>query len=629
MRIADLIHKFIVATESGRGRRLLWLCASCLALAGLVLWYDVWAYHGFSAPEAMDSAQLARNIADGHGFTTQCIVPLRLYLLQSQARARGQNQPAAIGQGGFYTELATAPVYPTVLAGLMKLLKPDRHMETKKVFWSRNGAFQRYAPEFLIAVFNQCLLLLAVMLTFFLAGKWFDATVAWLSALVMLGSSELWQFSVSGLSTILLLLIFLGLTLSLSVIESQARMEAPNQRRLVRLALTAGALMGLGMLTRYSFGWLIIPVLAFLAWFGGARRKVLMLATGGVFIVIIAPWLVRNYLQSGHLFGIAGFAVLEETGLFPGLTLLQSMNPPMASAEMHGGWLFLVLHKLLHNLLAIFQGDLPHLAGWAGVLFFAGLLLGFRNPTPRRLRYFTLMCLAVFVLAQALGRTWLSDATPGFNSENLLVLLTPMVVIFGCAFFLTLLEQMTLPNLETRYAVMILVVGLLCLPFITTFFPPRPRMVAYPPFYPPEIQRVSSWLGPDELMMSDMPWAVAWYGQHTCISLSRDTQDDFSAINDYFQTVKGVYLTSLTLDDKYFSSVLRSDHGGWNRLVQGFVLRDAVDRELAVDPTDALSRITLTPKSRTDFLEGFPLRTAKSLDAGLFFTDRPRWTESH
>ena len=130
-------------------------------------------------------------------------------------------------------------------------------------------------------------------------------------------------------------------------------------------------------------------------------------------------------------------------------------------------------------------------------------------------------------------------------------------------------------------------------------------------------------------MMSDMPWAVAWYGQHTCISLSRDTQDDFSAINDYFQPVKGVYLTSLTLDDKYFSNVLRSDHGGWNRLVQGFVLRDAVDRELAAAPTDALSRITLTPKSRTDFLEGFPLRTAKSLDAGLFFTDRPRWSESH
>jgi len=130
-------------------------------------------------------------------------------------------------------------------------------------------------------------------------------------------------------------------------------------------------------------------------------------------------------------------------------------------------------------------------------------------------------------------------------------------------------------------------------------------------------------------MMSDMPWAVAWYGRHPCISLSRDTQDNFSAVNDYFQPVKGVYLTTLTLDDKYFSNVLRSDPGGWNRLVQGFVIRDAVDNALSASPEDALSRIRVAPKSQTDFLEGFPLRTAKSLDAGLFFTDRPRWPESH
>jgi hypothetical protein len=109
----------------------------------------------------------------------------------------------------------------------------------------------------------------------------------------------------------------------------------------------------------------------------------------------------------------------------------------------------------LHNALEILQNDLPHLGGWAGVLFFAGLLLGFRNPAPRRLRYFTLMCLAVFGVVQALARTWLSDATPDLNSENMLVLLTPLVVIFGIAFFLTLLDQITPPNLELRYAVMI------------------------------------------------------------------------------------------------------------------------------------------------------------------------------
>jgi hypothetical protein len=48
--------------------------------------------------------------------------------------------------------------------------------------------------------------------------------------------------------------------------------------------------------------------------------------------------------------------------------------------------------------------------------------------------------------------------------------------------------------------------------------------------------------------------------------LSRDTQDDFFAINDYFQPVKGVYLTSLTLDDKFFPMCCVPTTT-WNRLV--------------------------------------------------------------
>jgi len=604
MRIVDLVQKTITELESTGGRRLMWVFAGCLALAGLILWYDVWSYRGFSAPEAMDAAQVARNLADGHGYSTQCIVPLRLYLMHSNDRNGAAPQQALGNQGGYYADLGNPPFYPTLLAGLLKWLNPNRQIVTKNGFWAQNGHFLRYKPEFIIAIFNQLLLMVAVGLTFVLAKRWFDTTVGWLAALVTLGSNELWQFSTSGLSTLLVLVIFLGLTFCLSEIESQVRAETTNPRRLFRLAIATGVMMALGTLTRYSFGWLILPVLIFLAAFGGARRMNLIFPMGGMFALVVTPWLVRNYEISGHFFGLTGYALLEGTSLFPGLTLLQSANPPMAGAETRGGWLNLILHKLLNNGMAIFQKDLPHLGGWAGILFFAGLLLGFRKPAPRRLRYFLLMCLSCFVVVQALGRTWLSEATPDLNSENLLVLLTPLVVIFGTAFFLTLLEQMTLPNLATRYAAMIFVTAVLCLPFMATFLPPKPRPLAYPPYYPPEIQKVANWLAPDELMMSDMPWAVAWYGQHDCISLSRDTQENFSAINDYFQPVKGVYLTSMTLDDKFFTSVLRAEHDGWNRLVLNFVIKDAVDQQLAANPGDDLSNITIGPKSQRDFLNG-------------------------
>jgi 4-amino-4-deoxy-L-arabinose transferase-like glycosyltransferase len=628
MTLSNRIQSLILTLESGKGNRWLWILAATLAVAALLVWYDAWAYRGFSAPDAMDAAQVARNLAEGHGFTTQSISPFRLYLAEQKNHTAGLRPALAAQPGGYYPDEVNPPVYPIVLAGLLKLTHPDWSLDPKKNFWSVNGHFLRYQPEFFIAIFNQLLLLAAVVLTFLLAQKWFDPQAAWLAALVTLGSNELWQFSSSGLSTLLLLVIFLALTLCLTRLEGFARAEIPDHRRLVKLALAAGALAGLGLLTRYAFGWLIIPVWVFLRFFGGPRGKQLSRLAVGVFALVVTPWLVRNYWSSGELFGRAGYAVLEGTSLFPGMTLLQTSNPAMAGAMTQGGWLSLVLHKLAHNAVPIFQNDLPRLGGWAAMLFFAGLLLGFRNSAPRRLRYFTLMCLVVFVFVQALGRTWLSDLTPDVNSENLLVLLSPLLIIFGSAFFLTLLDQMNLPNRETRFAALILLVTLLCLPFITGFLPPRPRPVAYPPYYPPEIERVSSWLGPDELMMSDAPWAVAWYGRHPCITLSRDTQADFSAVNDYLQPVKGIYLTSLTLDDQFFANVLRSPPDGWSHLVLNFILKDAVDQALAADGGDALSHIRIAPPVPTDYLNGFPLRTARSLDAGLFFTDHPRWSKS-
>ena len=109
-------------------------------------------------------------------------------------------------------------------------------------------------------MFNEILLLAVVVLTFFLARKLFDAGVAWLSAILMLGCELLWRFSVSGLSTMLLMVIFLGLTWCLLQIEEMAREPQPRPSRLLGLAVAAGVLTGVGALTRYAFGWAIIPV---------------------------------------------------------------------------------------------------------------------------------------------------------------------------------------------------------------------------------------------------------------------------------------------------------------------------------------------------------------------------------
>ena len=82
MPLSELIQRLIHILEAGAGSRYLRAFVLGLAVVGLALVYDLRAYRNFGTQEAMDSAQLARNIADGKGYTTLFIRPFSLYLVQ-------------------------------------------------------------------------------------------------------------------------------------------------------------------------------------------------------------------------------------------------------------------------------------------------------------------------------------------------------------------------------------------------------------------------------------------------------------------------------------------------------------------------------------------------------------------
>jgi hypothetical protein len=605
MMISERIQRVIHALEVGVFSRWLQFLPLVVAVIGLAVLYDLNAYRSFNSVEAMDAAQVARNVAEGRGYTTDFIRPFSVYLIQKHNHEvhKGEiqltNSVDFAEINGAHPDLANAPVYPTVLAGLIKLSPPNWDAGNHKPFWSEGGRFLRYQAEFRIAILNQLLLVVVVALTFLIAKKLFDAQAAWLAALLTLGADLLWKFSVSGQSTLLLLVIFLGLIWCLVKIEELGRAAKPQVRNLFLLAVTAGVLTGAGMLTRYAFGWTIVPVVAFLALFGGVRRPGLAITAFLAFVLAVTPWIIRNLAVSGTLFGTAGYAIVEGTFAFPGSRLMQSVNPDLTSAY----WLRPYMRKFIENSRFILQGDLLRIGGnWVAMLFFSGLLLGLRNVAARRMRYFTLMCLGVFVVAQALGRTQLSTISHDINSENLLVLLTPLAVIFGVIFFLTLLNQMKTPSPQIRLAVIALMVVISCQPLIASLLPPKASPLAYPPYYPPEIQKVASWMQPDELLMSDIPWAVAWYGDHQCTWISMNSQSEFFQFNDYVKQVRGLYLTLNTLDSRLYTECLQGGVGSWGN----FALNTAVVGQIP---------------------QGFTLRyfPAGVLQSGLFFTDRQRW----
>src|SRR5579862_731362 len=598
--LQDWIHKL----EEGAWARYVKIAAFCVAVLFLALTYDFRAYRNLATPEAMDSAQLARNLAEGNGYTTLFVRPFSLYLVQSHNQAQAVDALASAGTDFAqiktpHPDIANPPVYPLMLAGLMKVLPFHYPLNLQSGFWSNAGNFWRYEPDFLIALFNEILLLAVVVLTFFLARKLFDTSVAWLSAILVLGCELLWRFSVSGLSTMLLLIIFIGLTWCILWIEEEVRDPQPQFRRLLALAIAAGVVTGVGALTRYAFGWVIIPVALYLILLGGQRGAWHALVAVAAFALVLTPWMVRNFSVSGTPFGTAGFAVVEGTSAFPGFQLERAIHPDLSSAL----GLSLYVHKFLGNLRPLLQDALPKLGGsWASMLFLTGLLLNFRSAAVRRMRYFLLMCLALFIVVQALGRTQLSEESPEINSENLLVLLVPLVFVYGVSLFFILLEQMALPLRELRYVVKTVFVALCCAPMIFALLPPKTIPVVYPPYYPPEIQRIAGWMKPNELTMSDVPWAVAWYGQRQCVWLTLNYQDDFFAINDYLKPVQALYLTPETTDTKFAADWIRADEHSWG----SFVLQAAAQGKI--------------PAS-------FPLVHAPSglFPERLFLTDADRW----
>jgi hypothetical protein len=601
--LQEVIHKI----ELGEWTRYVKVGVALLCFLAFSIFYNMREYKNFSTQEAMDTAQLARNLAQGQGFTTDFVRPLSVHMLQQHQIATQAGDTNAIIKGN-HPDLVNAPLFPLLLAGAMKVLPFDFEI-------TKGSTFARYQPELLVAFLNQALFLAAILLVFRLGTRLFDEQVAWLSAIIFAGTDLFWRFSVSGLSTMLLVVLFLLLVWCLVSIEQQHREGERSPRWFVIMAVVAGMLTGLGALTRYSFIWLLIPIVVFFVLYLGQRRATLSLAAVAACLVLVAPWLARNHHHSGTLFGMAGYAVHKETiPQFKGTKLERYMSSDFDVALTKVG-VDHFLRKGLVNTSEIVQQQVLNLGGnWVSAFFLVGLLVAFLNPGLNRLRVFLLLSLLVLILAQALGRSYLTDEAPQINSENLIVLVAPMVFIFGTAMFFLLLEQVNLPYPPIRQLVATGFGLAVCAPLIFTLLPPRSHPFAYPPYWPPMVQDVSGWMKQDELMMSDMPWAVAWYGNRKCLwvtldapsNIQRSDHSDFYTMHDFQKPIQGILLTRVTTDAKWFSQMIKGQDYVWGKFMLECLLR-------------------------TNVPSGFPLQYSPPgfLEEGLLFlSDRVRWPMS-
>jgi hypothetical protein len=262
-------------------------------------------------------------------------------------------------------------------------------------------------------------------------------------------------------------------------------------------------------------------------------------------------------------------------------------------------------------------------------------------------------------LVQALGRTALTSESSPVHSENLLVVLAPVVFIYGAGLFFTLFEQAAAQFPAMRFSMLSVSCLVALAPLLLSFLAPYPSPLVYPPYYPPWIQEKAWAVDKEGLIMTDMPWAVAWYGQRQSIELTlkhknkagAQLRNDFYAV-EALKPVNALYIGSKTLkalEPKLLWDWLRHDpdagllnglrqrvadnQGRAEKKDEDFRLFGAVRERLlenarATDETgEDWEHFVLTTYLKSEVPTGFPLKRApEGLFPELFLTDSERGT---
>lgn len=545
--------------EQGRGAA--WMRRAVVLVAALMLTtvYSWKQFHGIPTEWVMQQAVLARSLAQGEGFTTPVNYPQTYAVMAARGAPFNERRP--------YPELHNAPLYALVLAAAFTLLPASvwKHVPAPPDGW---------LPDYVVLGVNLLLLWLAIWLVWRLGKTLFDERAAGVAALATAGSVALWQQTVTLTGLPVFLVLMLAVFNALAGLEGQLSLSPVFGKKLaLRLALL-GALGGLLFLTEYSGGLVALVLGGYLALrLGGRARAPALGVFAGVFLLVAAPWLVRNTLVAGHPLGLAWQNLALKHG---DPTAEPAARRTLASTEAPG----LDLNKLGNKGLTGLELNLKERI-WSGgglmltAFFIAGLAYRFQHGPANRVRWLFAAVLLVLLAAQPFFNSGESPRLPAHY-------LAPLIIVFGAGFFLVLVDSQPGLTLHWRWAAAGLLV-LQCLPLGRDCLEPRKIHFHYPPYFPNlfmELRRdLDARFLPGTGVATDVPAGTAWYGRGRVWAKPGRLRDFSQIIVE--QNIGALLLTPVTLDRPFFTelaarsgdAISLHDTGGWGGVYAGLVTR--------------------------------------------------------
>ncbi len=538
--VQDVVHSL----EHGFLGKIIRLALILAVVAAVALIYLFRDFRGLGTMEGMDQAQVAREIARGNGFTTKVIRPLALWRLEKAYGTRDFE--------GNMPELYHGPLQPLVNSVPLGFFKDTWAVPPK----DQSKGFV-FAQDRVIAATSMIFLLLATLLTYFIARSLFDKLVAGLAATIVLVTDGLWQYTLTGLPHMLMLFLFSGGLFSVY----RAIHASVNVGRPAVWMAVAGVCFGLLTLAHGVGAFIFLGALAFTAIYF-RPRGILMLWMLGFFLLIVIPWCYRNMNIMGNPFGIAYYAATDGIGgsEWRHMRSLNGPDLPNVGAQHYFNKIRGGLVGQAGSLMTLFCGCL------VAPIFFISLLHPFRRPETGAFRWL----LAAMWLTGAIGMSVLGVKTAEqVTSNNFHVLFLPLFAVYGVAFLIILWNRTGIEVKLLWYGFLVIVVLLCAGQFILQMLPTQKPKIHWPPYLPTFTANMggkSGWMREGELLCSDQPWAVAWYADRQCLWLPT-TMKDFYDLNDMRRISKkpisGLFLTPITSDQAFVSGLLRGENRDW------------------------------------------------------------------
>jgi len=495
-----------------------------MVLVSFTLLHLLPLFRGLDSPQAMEQAQIARQIARGQGYTTKMIRPLAYY------EAEKANQGAVNFTD--FKDTYHAPLNPLIMSAVLKLVGAD-----KEGAWPMGKNELIYPLDRVIALVSTLFFLMSIGVTYLLVGRIFDAKIAGVTAVLMLLCDLMWKFSQSGLPQMLLLLLFsCGLYFTYRAVEASEEGKMPFAH-----ALAASVFFVLMVLTHWITAWIFLGFLIYAA-FAFRPRGVVALSAFALLAIAVAVPMMRANDFSGQPFG-TGFYVLYN-GLGSGTEGSIMRNHDLGSAPLSLDGLML---RILGTTLVQTSELLPFLGGiLAAPLFFVALLHPFKRPSIANFRWgITLMW-----LFGALGMAVFGiDRNRQLHPNQIHILFAPVMSAYGLAFISILWSRLEAINAVPflRNAHYFAIVALSAAPLILSA-PDKIKIgmmvrdrgyPQWPPYLPSVLNdKIPKLLAPGEgeapttrVVVSDQPWAVAWYADEISLWLPK-TKRGFEQLED-------------------------------------------------------------------------------------------------